>query len=107
MNRPVLIVVLCLMVVSAPVASRQGMTFETKGVAEILRKSTFTFGTEARNIPIPQFINAQDDPAYFALRHDRDSGWTMCRVPLKSERSITGTVERTLVFECKPLAYYP
>lgn len=87
-------------------SSKVGQTFQTKGVAIIYRNGTFTVGIEKRNISIPTYIDVEENSSLNGLTHDDESGWTQCRVPLKSEFAITGMVERSLVFSCKPLTYY-
>ena len=87
-------------------SSKQGRTFQTKGVALIYRSGTLSDGIEKRNIEIPSLVDVEKSADFRGLAHDSESGWTKCRVPLKSEFSITGTVERSLVFDCKPLTYY-
>jgi hypothetical protein len=86
--------------------SKQGMVFQTKGEAVVLKNSTFTTGIE-RKISIPQIVDVREQAEFANLRHDSDSGWTRCRVPLKGEWGITGKTERSLVFECRPLQYFP
>jgi hypothetical protein len=85
---------------------KEGAIFETKGEAVILRSGTFTIGIERRNIPIPQIIDVRIQSEFLSLRHDSESGWTKCRVPMKSEIGITGVTERSLVFDCKPIQYF-
>jgi len=87
-------------------SSKEGSVFQTKGEAVILKNSTFTTGIERRNIPIPEFIDIRTNNDFRSLRHDSESGWTQCRVPLKNELGITGVTERSLVFDCKPLQYF-
>ena len=87
-------------------SSKEGATFETKGEAVITKNSTFQFGIERRNIPIPLFIDIRQGSNFNGLTLDRESGWTQCRVPLKNELGITGITERSLVFDCKPLSYF-
>jgi len=87
-------------------SSKEGAVFETKGEAVITRNSTFKFSIERRDIPIPLVVDIRQDSNYNGLIHDRESGWTKCRVPLKSELGITGIAERSLVFDCKPLTYF-
>lgn len=84
---------------------KEGIVFETKGEAVILKNSTFTTGIERRNIPIPQVVDIRAQPEFLGLRHDSESGWTKCRVPMKSELGLTGITERSLVFDCKPIHY--
>jgi hypothetical protein len=88
-------------------SSKQGKTFKTRGTAVIYRSGTITSGIEKRNIPIPPVFDVSSDPIFTSLTHDSESGWTNCRVPLKSEMSITGPVERSIVFDCYPLSYFP
>ena len=83
-------------------ASATGLIYETKGEALIYRSAPFTSSIERRNIPIPSVIDVQTNPSFSDIRSDRSSGWTKCRVPLKSELGITGVTERSLVFDCRP-----
>lgn len=85
---------------------KEGFIFETKGEAVIMRSGTFTIGIERKNIPIPQVIDIRQQNEFSSLRHDSESGWTKCRVPLKGELGITGMTERSLVFDCKPIQYF-
>lgn len=87
-------------------SSKEGIVFQTKGEAVILKNSTFTTGIERRNIPIPEFIDIRTNYDFRGLSHDSESGWTKCRVPLKNELGITGITERSLVFDCLPLKYF-
>ena len=87
-------------------SSKQGITFETKGEAIIMKNSTFTTGIERRNIPIPIIIDVRIDSRFSSLTHDSESGWTLCRVPLRGELGLTGITEKSLVFDCKPLQYF-
>lgn len=87
-------------------SSKQGSVFQTKGEALIMKNSTFTTGIERRNIPIPEILDLRATSDFRGLVHDSESGWTKCRVPLKGELGITGTTERSLVFDCKPLQYF-
>jgi hypothetical protein len=87
-------------------SSKQGVIFQTKGEALILKNSTFTTGIERRNIPLPEVIDVRTQAGFSGLIHDSESGWTKCRVPLKNELGITGITERSLVFDCKPLQYF-
>jgi hypothetical protein len=91
---------------TSPFSSKEGVIFQTKGEGLILKNSTFTTGIERRNIPIPPIIDIRANSAFNGLTHDSDSGWTKCRVPLKSEMGITGVTTRSLVFDCKPLEYF-
>ena len=67
--------------------AKEGKTFETKGVADVLANSTFTISTEEKNISIPRLIDVTQSSKWNGLYHDREAGWTRCRVPLKSELS--------------------
>lgn len=87
-------------------SSKEGVVFQTKGEAVIMKNSTFTIGIERRNIPLPEVIDVRANAGLAGLTHDSESGWTKCRVPLKSELGITGVTERSLVFDCKPLEYF-
>jgi hypothetical protein len=87
-------------------SSKEGIVFQTKGEAIILTNSTFTYGIERRDIPIPSVIDLRVHTDFNGLIHDSESGWTKCRVPLKGELGWTGLTERSLVFDCKPLQYY-
>lgn len=87
-------------------SSKQGKTFKTRGSAVIYRSGTITSGIEKRNIPIPPMFDVSSDPIFTSLTHDSEAGWTNCRIPLKSEMSITGPVERSIVFDCYPLSYF-
>ena len=86
-------------------SSKQGVAFQTKGVASVTYSSTFTYGTEQSDISIPKFIDIRENTDFNSLTHDTESGWTRCRVPLKSKLGLSGIIKRTLVFECKPLQY--
>jgi hypothetical protein len=87
-------------------SSKEGVVFQTKGEAVIMRNSSFTMGVERRNIPIPEVIDIRVNAGLTGLTHDSESGWTKCRVPLKGELGLTGITERSLVFDCKPLEYF-
>lgn len=87
-------------------SSKQGKVFETRGLAVIQSSSTFTAGTEQRDIQIPQYIDVTKSERWSGLHHDSESGWTLCRVPLKGKISWQGVKDRSLVFECKPLSYF-
>ena len=87
-------------------SSKQGAVFQTKGEAVIMKSSTFTGGIERRNIPVPEILDLRNTSEFRGLTHDSESGWTLCRVPLKSELGLTGITERSLVFDCKPLQYF-
>jgi|GEM_PF-3448742 hypothetical protein len=87
-------------------SSKEGVVFQTKGTALILTNSTFTTEIERRYIPIPSVVDLRVHTDFQGLIHDSESGWTKCRVPLKGELGWTGLVERSLVFDCKPLQYY-
>jgi hypothetical protein len=102
----IVIFAFCLSAFAGIFSSKQGMIFETRGEAVILRNSTFTTGIERRNIPIPQVIDVRVNVEFSSLTHDSESGWTKCRVPMKSELGLTGVTERSLVFDCKPLSYF-
>ena len=65
-----------------------------------------TTGVEKKDISIPPFIDITSNSQWNGLRHDSESGWTRCRVPLKGELSWQGIKDRDLVFECKPLTYF-
>jgi hypothetical protein len=101
---------LCLMLPFGSDASffsrKEGVIFETKGEAVIIRSGTFTMGIERKNIPIPQLLDVRLQNEFSSLRHDNESGWTKCRVPLKGELGLTGVTERSLVFDCKPIQYF-
>lgn len=86
---------------------KEGRTFQTKGTALIMASGTFTTGIEKRGIQIPEYIDTTSDSMWLGLRHDSESGWTKCRLPLRSSLGVTGVTERTLVFDCKPLTYFP
>lgn len=85
---------------------KEGVVFQTKGEAVIMRSGTFTMGIERKNIPIPQLLDVRLQNDFSGLRHDNESGWTKCRVPLKGELGLTGVTERSLVFDCKPIQYF-
>lgn len=87
-------------------SEKKGRTFQTRDTALIYRSGSLTVGIERRNIPIPAFFDIESTPSFIGLTHDGDSGWTKCRVPLDDAKSITGAVERSLVFDCKPLTFY-
>ncbi len=87
-------------------SSKQGVVFQTKSEAKILTNSTFTVGIERRNIPIPSIVDIRVNTDFAGLTHDSETGWTKCRVPLKSELGWTGITERSLVFDCKPIQYF-
>jgi len=87
-------------------SNKEGKTFQTKGTAVILSNGAVTTGIEKKDIPIPPFIDLTTNPQWNGLRHDSESGWTRCRVPLKGELSWQGVKDRDLVFECKPLTYF-
>ena len=86
--------------------------FETRGTAVITKNSDFlgsgfgTSGIEKKDIPIPPSIDLERDSQWRALTHDNESRWGNCRLPLKSATTVTGTVTRELVFDCRPLTYY-
>jgi len=87
-------------------SAKEGKTFQTKGTAVILSNGAFTAGIEKKDIPIPNFIDVVADSRWNGLRHDSESGWTKCRVPLKGELSWQGVKDKDLVFACKPLTYF-
>lgn len=87
-------------------SSKEGVVFQTKGEAVIMKNSSFTIGIERRNIPLPEVIDIRANAGFSGLTHDSESGWTKCRVPLKGELGLTGVTERSLVFDCKPLEYF-
>jgi hypothetical protein len=87
-------------------SKKEGVVFQTKGEALIMKISTFTTGIERRNIPIPEIIDIRKNSDFSSVTHDSESGWTKCRVPLKGGLGITGLTERSLVFDCKPLKYF-
>lgn len=94
-------------------SSKQGKTFETRGTAVIRANFNFLFSTdigttkiERKDIPIPAFINIESSAQWSELTHDRETGWTKCRVPLKGDSSIVGNTERELIFDCRPTSYY-
>jgi len=97
--------VFCL-ILKVHAGTREGATFETRGEAVIARNSAFLSSIERRDIPIPLFLDIRQDLNFSGMVHDRDSGWTKCRVPLKSELGITGIAERSFVFDCKPISYF-
>lgn len=86
---------------------KEGRTFQTKGTAIIMARGTLTTGIEKRGVPIPEYIDTTSNSMWMGLTHDSESGWTKCRVPLKSSLGVTGVTERSLVFDCKPLTYFP
>ena len=88
-------------------SSKQGKTFKTRGTAVIYKSGTLTAGIEKRGIQIPPVFNVESHSMFIGLTHDSESGWTQCRIPLKTELSLIGPVERSLVFDCYPLTYYP
>ena len=85
---------------------KEGRTFQTKGTAVVMASGTFTVGIEQRGVQIPTYIDTTSDSMWNGLRHDSESGWTKCRLPLKSSLGVTGVTERSLVFDCKPLTYF-
>ena len=87
-------------------SSKEGVIFQTKGEAIIMKNGSFTSGIERRNIPIPDVLDVRTNGNFSGLTHDAESGWTRCRVPLKGEIGLTGITERSLVFECKPIQYF-
>ena len=101
-----LILVLFLSANAGSFSSKEGSVFQTKGSAKILKETTFTHGVERRDIPIPTVLDIRVGNDFNGLTHDRESGWTKCRVPQRSQLGITGIVTRTLVFDCKPLQYF-
>ncbi|NBQ48519.1 MAG: hypothetical protein EBU33_08720 [Sphingobacteriia bacterium] len=109
MKNILLLILLCQSIINVHAgifSSKQGMVFQTKGEAVIMKNSTFTTGIERRNIPVPDFIDIRINGGYSGLTHDSESGWTKCRVPLKGELGITGITERSMVFDCKPIQYF-
>jgi len=87
-------------------SKKEGKTFQTRGTAVILSNGALTTGVEKKDISIPPFIDITSSSQWNGLRHDSESGWTRCRVPLKGELSWQGIKDRDLVFECKPLTYF-
>ena len=87
-------------------SKKEGKTFQTRGAAVILSNGALTTGVEKKDISIPSFIDITSSSQWNGLRHDSESGWTRCRVPLKGELSWQGIKDRDLVFECKPLTYF-
>lgn len=100
----IVLIALTLITIYPSVNAKEGKTFQTKGVGVITRNSTFKFEIE-RKVTVPEFFDVDAFQDLNSLRHDRQSGWTKCRVPLKSEMGLTGPVERSLVFDCIPLTY--
>lgn len=104
MTKPVRCLVAVLIVIPiVTVAAKSSYLYETKGEALIRKNSTFLTSIERRNIPIPRLIDVRQSLEFASLISDRDSGWTKCRVPLKSEIGLTGVTERELVFDCRPM----
>jgi hypothetical protein len=87
-------------------SSKEGKTFQTRGTAVILSNGAITIGVEKKDIPIPSYIDVSGSAQWNGLRHDSESGWTKCRLPLKGELSWQGVKDRDLVFDCKPLTYF-
>jgi hypothetical protein len=87
-------------------SSRRGVVFETKGEADILRVTGFGSSVERRDIPIPKTIDLRQPSEFDGVSHDQEDGWTRCRVKLKGDFGLTGSIERSLVFKCKPLMYF-
>ena len=105
-----LICVILLFKISTPCAgifsSKEGKSFQTRGTAVIFSNGAITVGVEKKDIPIPSYIDVTRSAEWNGLKHDSESGWTKCRVPLKSELSWQGVKERALVFDCMPLTYF-
>lgn len=78
--------------------------YETEGVADIMKDTTFTYGTEVKNVPIPRMIEVRFMSEYseIYIEQQTKSGWARCIVPLKSEFGFTGVVNRYMSFKCKP-----
>ncbi len=87
-------------------SSKQGKTFETRGMAVVMATGTFTAKIEERDIQIPKYIDVTESRMLNEITHDKESGWTKCRVPLKREMGWDGLRNRELVFDCKPLTYF-
>lgn len=87
-------------------SSKQGKTFETRGMAVVMATGTFTTKIEERDIQIPKYIDMTESRMLSDITHDKESGWTKCRVPLKREMGWDGSRNREFVFDCKPLTYF-
>jgi hypothetical protein len=87
-------------------SSKQGKTFETRGTAVVMASGTFTTKIEERDIQIPRYIDVTESRMLSGITHDKESGWTKCRVPLKKELGWDGPRNRELIFDCKPLTYF-
>jgi len=73
--------------------------YVTRGTAVIYASGTLASQIEKSDIPIPGTISTAD-PNWSDLYSDVNSGWTKCRLPLKTEWGLTGPWQRSLVFEC-------
>lgn len=87
-------------------SSKEGRTFETRGGAVIYTSGAITAGVEQGDIQVPQYIDVTTSSQWSGLTHDRESGWTRCRLPLRGKMSWQGVKDRSLVFECRPLSYF-
>lgn len=105
-SNPSLIILLLGIALLSTNVTAESRYFETEGVADIMKETTFTSGAEARNVPIPAMIDISLMSEYSGIytQQKTKSGWAQCIVPLKGSFGITGAVNRYLTFKCKPLS---
>jgi hypothetical protein len=89
-----------LLLTSPPIFGDQRLTFETRGKAVIMRYGAITIGVEKRDIDVPSYIDAKESQ-WRGMEYGSDKGWTKCRVPMKSDFTLQGPIERSLVFDCR------